>query len=161
MKMEDHFKETLNRAVANEPPVLDAWDRFERRIGRSRRWRLFAGLAGAAAVIVAAVIVVPQLGTGGTADHSADRFSRPVRGVDGSGRSERPVDLREQYHRPGCVTQLKACTRCSRRVEVATPAGEPTFAVTIARLSEDFELPAVGRGPNRPAGSLARASERW
>ena len=66
MKMEDHFKETLNRAVANEPPVLDAWDRFERRMGRSRRWRMLAGLAGAAAVIVAAVIVVPQLGTGGT-----------------------------------------------------------------------------------------------
>jgi hypothetical protein len=65
MKMEEHFKETLNRAVANEPPVLDAWDRFERRVGRSRRWRLFAGLAGTAAVIVAAAIVVPQLGTSG------------------------------------------------------------------------------------------------
>jgi hypothetical protein len=70
MKMEDHFKETLNRAVTNEPPVLDAWDRFERRLGRSRRWTLMASIAGMAAVIVAAVLVVPQLmrddGTGVT-----------------------------------------------------------------------------------------------
>lgn len=65
MKMEDHFKETLNKAVENEPPVLDAWDRFERRMGRSRRWRMVVAFAGAAAVIVAAAIVVPQLGTRG------------------------------------------------------------------------------------------------
>ncbi len=65
MKMEDHFKETLHRAVANEPPVLEAWDRFERRLGRARRRRYAAALAGAAAVIAAAVVVVPKLGTGG------------------------------------------------------------------------------------------------
>ena len=65
MKMEDHFKETLRRAAANEPPVLDAWDRFERRLGRSRRWALIASIAGTAAVIVAAVLIVPKLGTGG------------------------------------------------------------------------------------------------
>jgi hypothetical protein len=62
MKMEDHFKETLRRAAANEPPVLDAWDRFERRLGRSRRWMLMASLAGVTAIVVAAVLVVPQLG---------------------------------------------------------------------------------------------------
>lgn len=63
MKMEDHFKETLQRAVANEPPVLDAWDRFEGRLRRGRRLRMVAALAGAAAVITAAVVVVPQLGS--------------------------------------------------------------------------------------------------
>jgi hypothetical protein len=63
--MEDHFKETLRKAAANEPPVLDAWDRFERSVRRDRRWRFTAAIAGLAAVIVAAVIVVPQLGTGG------------------------------------------------------------------------------------------------
>lgn len=63
MKMEEHFKETLNRAVANEPPVLDAWDRFEQRAGRSRRIRLFAAIAAATAVAVASVIVVPKLGS--------------------------------------------------------------------------------------------------
>ena len=63
MKMEEHFKETLNRAVANEPPALDAWDRFERRTGRGRRVRLFAGIAAATAIAVASVVVVPRLGT--------------------------------------------------------------------------------------------------
>ena len=63
MKMEDHFKETLNRAVANEPPVLDAWDRFEQRAGRGRRVRLLAAIAAAAAVAIASVIVVPKLGS--------------------------------------------------------------------------------------------------
>ncbi len=65
MRMEEHFKETLNRAVANEPPVMDAWDRFEQRAGRGRRVRLLAAFAAAAAVAVASVIVVPKLGTDG------------------------------------------------------------------------------------------------
>jgi hypothetical protein len=61
MKMEDHFKETLKRAVANEPPELDAWSRFERRMHRGRNVRLFVPIAAAAAVIVAGVIAVPKL----------------------------------------------------------------------------------------------------
>ncbi len=65
MKMEEHFKESLNRAVANEPPVLDAWDRFEQRAGHGRRVRLFVAIAAATAVAVASVIVVPRLGTSG------------------------------------------------------------------------------------------------
>ena len=61
MKMEDHFKETLKRAVANEPPELDAWSRFERRMHRGRTLRLFVSIAAAAAVIAAGVVVVPKL----------------------------------------------------------------------------------------------------
>jgi hypothetical protein len=63
MKIEDHFKETLNRAIANEPPVLDAWERFESRAGRARRVRLSTAFAAGIAVIVAAALVVPKLGT--------------------------------------------------------------------------------------------------
>ncbi|TMK22725.1 MAG: hypothetical protein E6G68_01650 [Actinobacteria bacterium] len=62
MKMEDHFKETLNKAVANEPPVVDAWSRFEGRVHRGRRMRWSAGFAVAVAVAVASLIVVPKLG---------------------------------------------------------------------------------------------------
>ena len=72
MRMEDHFKDTLHKAVANEPPVIDAWDRFEGAVRRDRRWRLAASLAGATAVIAAAVIVVPQLGTDNTPVTPAD-----------------------------------------------------------------------------------------
>ena len=150
MKMEDHFKETLNRAVANEPPVLDAWDRFERRVGRSRRWRLFAGLAGAAAVIVAAVIV-PQLGTGGST-----RITPPITTPDpyvGWTDADDPIGQWTLKHPPTWrVTHFEGVYEVLPPGEVATPAGEPTFAVTIARLSEDFELPAAAEDPTVQRG---------
>lgn len=83
MKMEDHFKETLTRAVANEPPVVDAWDRFERRTQRGRRMRLFGAIAAAAAVAVAAVIVVPKLGSDSPQGRGI-RFASPPPTVDPS-----------------------------------------------------------------------------
>ena len=61
MKIEDHFKDTLNRAVGNEPPVRDAWSTFERRVGRGRWVRWSAGLAAAVFVAIAAIIAVPKL----------------------------------------------------------------------------------------------------
>lgn len=63
MRMEDHFRDTLHRAVANEPPVVDAWDRFERRARRGRSMRLGFSLAAGLAVIAAVVFVVPRLVT--------------------------------------------------------------------------------------------------
>ena len=65
MKMEDHFKETLARAVADEPPVVDAWSRFEQRAVRGRRVHVAAAIAAATAVAVVSVILVPRLGPGG------------------------------------------------------------------------------------------------
>jgi len=62
MKMEDHFKEMLRKAVENEPPVHDAWSRLERGVRRDRGVRLTVAIAGAAAVIAASTIVVPKLG---------------------------------------------------------------------------------------------------
>jgi hypothetical protein len=77
MKMEDHFKESLNRAVANEPPLLDAWDRFEQRVAGGLRVRLFAAIAAAAALAVASVIVVPRLGTSSGIGLSNEPSSSP------------------------------------------------------------------------------------
>jgi hypothetical protein len=61
MKMEDHFKETLRKAVANEPPVQEAWSTFERRVRRGRSIRLFTAIAATAAVVAVGVIVGPKL----------------------------------------------------------------------------------------------------
>ena len=60
MKMEDHFKETLNNAVANEPPVQDAWSRFERRVRRGL-WMRGLRVAATAAVVAGAVWVAYPL----------------------------------------------------------------------------------------------------
>lgn len=62
MKIEELLSETLKRAATNEPPVIDAWARFERVANRRRVVRLVAaGLAAAAAVAVA-LVLVPELG---------------------------------------------------------------------------------------------------
>jgi len=62
MKMEDHFKETLNNAVANEPPVRDAWNTFERRVRVDRRRRIVGLVAAAAVIAGVAWIVYPIAG---------------------------------------------------------------------------------------------------
>lgn len=149
MKMEDHFKETLHRAVANEPPVFDAWDRFEHRIGRARRWRMAAALAGAAAVIVAAVIVVPNLATNGGVGFDTpppDPYAGWQSGSDPIGQWTVlfPADWR--------LTQFEGTNDILPPGEKGTAAGEPTFAVYIARIDEDlepnaaFEDPTIKRG---------------
>ncbi|MEX2554938.1 MAG: hypothetical protein WEB06_04845 [Actinomycetota bacterium] len=142
MKMEEHFKETLNRAVANEPPVLDAWDRFERRVGRSRRRQMVAGLAGAAAVIVAAVIVVPQLGTGG-ATRITPPIAPPAPYVGWSEASDPIGQWTVKHPLTWRVTHFEGVYEVLPPGEIGTAAGEPTFAVTIARLEEDLERSAA------------------
>jgi len=145
MKMEDHFKETLHDAVANEPPALDAWDRFERRAGRSRRWRLAASLAGTAALITAAAIVVPQLSTSETPRTPIVSTPDPYAGWL---TAEDPVGQWTLRHPMSWrVTQFEGDYEVLPPGEVATPAGEPTFAVTIARLSEDLEPSAAAEDP--------------
>ncbi|MGH2785352.1 MAG: hypothetical protein ACRDJ1_08820 [Actinomycetota bacterium] len=150
MKMEDHFKETLRGAVANEPPVLDAWDRFERRLGRSRRWRIVASIAGAVAVIVAAAVVVPQLGTSPTLLPKVvqpDPFA-------GWTTAEDPIGQWKVKHPPTWrVTQFEGVYEVLPPGEIATAAGEPTFAVTIARLSEDLEPSAAAEDPTVQRGT--------
>lgn len=60
MRIEEHFREILSRAVADEPPVADAWERFERRARRGRRVRLVAAAALSGAV-AAAIVFSPRL----------------------------------------------------------------------------------------------------
>ena len=139
MKMEDHFKETLNRAVANEPPVLDAWHRFERRVSRSRRWRMMAGLAGAAAVIVAAVIVVPQLGTSGV--KPAPFATQPPTGIPTDFGNPFPIDdwntfksadgYEVRYPRWWVVSEFEAVWEFRPYWLKGEAVGEPTFSVTF------------------------------
>lgn len=61
MKIEEFLAETLKRAGADEPVVIDAWARFERRARRSRLVRLAAAGMGAAAAVAALAVVVPKL----------------------------------------------------------------------------------------------------
>ena len=149
MKIEDHFRETLRGAVANEPPVLDAWDRFERRVGRDRRWRLIASLTGAVAVIVAAAVVVPQLLTTTTKLPPVvqpDPYAGWTEAVD-------PVGQWTLKHPPTWrVTQFEGVYEVLPPGEIGSIAGEPTFSVIISRLSEDFELPAAQGDPTVERG---------
>lgn len=148
MKMEDHFKETLQRAVANEPPVLDAWDRFERRAGRSRQLRLFAAIAAGAAIAVASVIVVPRLGTDGgigLATQPPSASPTPTPTVDPyAGWSTYDYEL---YHftlrhpTEWRVVLFEADPEVLAPGQKGTAAGEPTMAVSLALLNEEFDSP--------------------
>ena len=150
MKIEDHFKETLHGAVASEPPVFDAWDRFERRMGRSRRWRLVASLAGAAAVITAAAIVVPQLSSKNTVNppiiSTPDPYAGWLTATDPVGQwtLRHPMSWK--------VTQFEGVYEVLPPGEIGSVAAEPTFSVIISRLSEDFERPAAEGDPTVERG---------
>ncbi|MGH2795889.1 MAG: hypothetical protein ACRDKG_16475, partial [Actinomycetota bacterium] len=121
------------------------WDRFERRLGRSRRWRIAAAVAGAAAVIAAAVVVVPQLGTSPT---PLPKITQPPDPYFGWVNAEDPIGQWKLQHPPTWrVTHFEGVYEVLPPGEVATPAGEPTFAVTIARLSGELEPSAAAEDP--------------
>lgn len=163
MKMEDHFKDTLNRAVANEPPVLDAWDRFEQRAVRGRRVRLFAAIAAAAAVAVASVIVVPRLGTG-------DGIG--LLGPDKGSSSPTPISTVDPYEnwatyrydlygftvrhpKDWRVVVHEGNPELLAPGQIPTAAGEPTMAVTLSLLTDEYYLAKSGAG-GRSAGRSGR-----
>lgn len=147
MKIEDHFKETLHRAVANEPPVLDAWDRFERRVGRSRRWRLVASLAGAAAVIAAAAIVVPQLSSSPV--RPIPKITQPPDPYAGWQFASDPVgQWTVRFPRDWRAVSFEGTYDILPPGEIGTAAGKPTFAVYIAKLDEELEPPAAEGDPS-------------
>lgn len=160
MKMEDHFKKTLNRAVANEPPVLDAWDRFERRVGRSRRWRLVASIAGAAAVIVAAVIVVPQL------DASAPRVVHPITSPSDPYLGWITFELPEQHYRLRYPADWKKSVfeahwgfGPSELPFVDGRGADDSFGVVIAVLEQDLLDPPLRAKPGASPTSDERTGD--
>lgn len=166
MKMEDHFKETLRRAVANEPPALDAWDRFERRLGRSRGWMLAASFAGVAALIVAAVIVVPKLGTGGTRiipPATQPPTTSPTPTVDPYA-GWKTFENAEQHYRlkhpaEWRVSMFEAVYEFGPRELPATDARGPqdSFGVIVNVLESSFFDKPLASTPD--AGSEERASD--
>ena len=151
MKMEDHFKESLNRAVANEPPVLDAWDRFEQRAHRGRNVRLFASIFAAAAVVVAAVIIVPQLGTGDGLGLSTEPTSQspsptvtsttdPYEGWATFGpMGGAPYGLR--YPNDWRATSFHGVSELLAPGQPPTSKGDPTMAVTLTLDDQEFDDP--------------------
>ncbi len=66
MKIEDQIKRTVEQQVARRPSDAGAFERVQRRFARERRIRVAGAIAGTAAAIAAAVVVVPQLGTKST-----------------------------------------------------------------------------------------------
>jgi hypothetical protein len=152
MKIEDHFRDTLHGAVANEPPVLDAWDRFEHRMGRTRRWRLVAALTGAAAVIAVGAIVVPQLATNGAPGPRFVSTPDPYAGWLTATNEVQQWTLK--HPNSWRFTHFEDIYEVLPPGEIGTIAGEPTFAVTVVRISADFELPAAAEDPTVVRGAL-------
>ena len=153
MKIEDHFKETLNRAIANEPPVLDAWDRFERRVGRGRQVRLFAAIAAAASVAVASVIFVPRLASDGggigLATEPPSPTPTPTATADAyagwATYDYDPYMFTLRHPNDWRVVVFEADPEVLAPGQVATAAGEPTMAVTLTLLDEEFDSPELRR----------------
>lgn len=167
MKMEDHFKETLNRAVANEPPVLDAWDRFERRAHRGRNVRLFASLAAAAAVVVVAVIVVPQLGTGTEVriPPSTQPPSTTPTPTDPYANFQGVQDQAEswilQYPQSWTQSEIENVTLFQPRDVEPAMKGDPTFVLDVRVENEVTFPPPDGDKTFAPAATIAgRATYR-
>jgi hypothetical protein len=159
MKMEDHFKETLSRAVANEPPVQDAWATFEGRVRRGRRARLLASIAAAAAVVAAGAIVTPKLlpdkGIHVTTPPPVPSPTDPYEGWETGRRMEAQFDVRYPKGWSGVDPSQPAF----EGVDEIQPSdveplekGLPTFAVTI-RFDQSAE-------PDRPLPGEPTAERR-
>jgi hypothetical protein len=143
-RLEDHFKDSLHRAVANEPPVVDAWDRFEGRARRDRRVRFAAALASVAVIAAASALAIPQL-----LPESSPVITPPTESPTpdphaGWKEFVNDVDLyRLRYPADWRVTNYEGVHEVLAPGQPATQAGEPTMAVTLALLggNEQFDSP--------------------
>jgi hypothetical protein len=150
MKLEEHFKDTLERAVANEPPVFDPWATFERGVRRHRRVRLFGSFVAIVAVLVAAVIVVPKLGgkpvVFGNSDPTPGSPSpSPTQDAyAGWDTFTSPTEERYAFRYPGDwrVARFENAYDVIAPGRVGPVEGSPTAAVTVEFLSnEEFDSP--------------------
>lgn len=143
MKMEEHFKDTLERAVANEPPVIDSWTTFERRVRRDRGVRMFGSAFAIVAVIVAAVIVVPKLGRNpAIITPSTNPPSPNTDPYAGWKTYEYDLyDFKLRYPEDWSIKIFESDPEVVAPGQKATAAGEVTMAVTLTLLDARFYDP--------------------
>lgn len=124
MRIEEHFREVLSRALADEPPVADAWKRFERRARRGRRVRL-VGAAALSGAVAAAIVFSPRL-----------LASRPPRAVTPAA----PGGLTAVYVDPVAGFRLRYPAEWERRERADTvwflPPGAPPGEVVETTADE-------------------------
>lgn len=150
MKMEENFKDTLERAVSNEPPVIDSWATFERRVRRDRAVRMFASMAAIVAVIVAAVIVVPKLGRSPSiiTPSTNPPSPSPSPSVDeyaGWDTFKSPATDRYTLRHPTDwrVVKYEGSHEVLAPGQIGTQEGSPTMAVTLELLEGEFDSPEL------------------
>jgi hypothetical protein len=145
-RLEDHFKDSLQRAVANEPPVVDAWDRFERRARRDRRVRFAAALAGVAVIAAAAAIAIPRLVPDAPPVVTQPSETPTPDPYSGWKEFRNDVDdYRLRYPADWRVTNYEGVHEVLAPGQPATSAGDPTMAVTLVLFAdgEPFDTPAI------------------
>lgn len=150
-RLEEHFKDSLTRAVANEPPVMDAWDRFERRARRGRRSRFAAAIVGVAAVAAASAVAIPRLlpdrtevisppplpTAGVTEGPTGSPTPNPYAGWQRFSNELHHYALR--YPSDWRVTSFEDVYEVVAPGQVSSPAGEPTMSISLAYLNEKFD----------------------
>jgi hypothetical protein len=162
MKMEDHFKDTLHKAVASEPPALDAWDTFRQRVHRGRRVRMVASFAGAAALIVAAVIVLPKLGAepGGVRPESPGSTAPTLDAYAGWNTYENPQwGLQLRYPSDWVNSPFEGVQEFHPGSLPGLEPGMPTFAVSVFLLGESYD--AIDAGPGNYTNGTAGDGEAY
>ena len=128
MKGEDLIRETMRRASGGEPPVGEAWGRFERARRRSMRVRTSIVVAAGVAAIAALVFALPGVNPGAG--------SEPI-GRGSESPSPRPRDLREytdavaayRLRYPADWTQYTMDTPTGRAVMFSPDSGAPVSSI--------------------------------
>ncbi|MFA5892138.1 MAG: PsbP-related protein [Actinomycetota bacterium] len=128
MKGEDLIRETMRRASGAEPPVGEAWGRFERARRRATRARTLVVVTAGAAAIAALVFTLPGVNPGAG--------SEPI-GRGSESPSPRPRDLREytdtfaayRLRYPADWTQFTMDTPAGRAVMFSPDAGAPVPSI--------------------------------
>jgi hypothetical protein len=148
MKIEDLLAETLKRAGADEPVVVDAWARFERRARRSQRRRLIASAFAAAGVIGVLLVAVPRIG--------ANREGL-IQGIDTS-RWKTYVNEREGYRfkHPADwgVHSFEGSTEVGPAELPGLSQGEATFALQFRVVPRTYVEPYFCSEPELPCPSF-------
>lgn len=155
-RLEEHFKDSLTRAVANEPPVVDAWNRFERRARRDRRSRFAAAIVGVAAVAAASAVAIPRL-----VSNNSPVITQPSDSPTPDPYAGWETFTKDEHYYRVRVPQGWRVTSFEDVYEVipdglpGTLAGERTFAVSIAFFPG---VPSASSPPDEPRDQSRESS---